>query len=264
MASSSTSRFPKLSLSLSRRGHLLCTLLLIFSLVSAAAEKNALTAIIVTAKSELPDDNFAGSAVLVLNNLAPAPLGLITNRPTKFTVSTLFPDLERQLAKVHDRIYFGGPIEVDTVWFLVRASKAPRNAVKAFDDVYISSSRELLLRLLSRAKPMEGLRIFIGHAGWAPGQLEAEINHGDWTLEQATAQGIFSGKSDHPWPSTEVGGPTWSENTRERSPGIEAPCATDPYALEAVTSIWTPMTACIPADVPAAKSVSQSMRSPSG
>lgn len=200
---SSTIGFPKLSLPLTRRAHLLCALLLlIFPPLSIAAEKNPLTAIVITAKSELPDDNFAGSAVLVLNNLGPAPIGLITNRPTKFTVSSLFPDLEQQLRNVHARIYFGGPVEVSTVWFLVRASKAPRNAVKAFEDVYISSSRGLLLQLLARAKPMDGLRIFIGHAGWAPGQLEAEINHGDWVLDRPSAEEIFSGKSDHPWPSS--------------------------------------------------------------
>ena len=207
-SSTSSSRFPKLPLPLSRYARLFCALLLIFPWVLAAAEKNPLTAIVITAKNDLPDDNFAGSAVLVLNNLGPAPIGLITNRPTKFVVSSLFPDLEQQLGKVHGHVYFGGPVEVDTVWFLVRASKTPENAVKAFDDVYISRSRQLLLRLLARAKPMEGLRIFIGHAGWAPGQLEAEINHGDWTLNRATAEGIFSGKSDHPWPSASGGVPT--------------------------------------------------------
>ena len=172
-----------------------------FPSIVGAVEKPPLTAIVITAKADLPDDNFAASAVLVLNNIGPAPIGLITNRPTKFTVAHLFPQLERQLAQVHDRIYFGGPIELDTVWFLVRAAKAPEHSIKAFDDVYISSSRELLVRLLARKKPMEGLRIFVGHSGWAPGQLEAEIGHGDWVLDKASADKIFSSKSDHPWPS---------------------------------------------------------------
>jgi putative transcriptional regulator len=184
----------------------LAALLLLWSFpsIAGATEKPPLTAIVITAKAELPDDNFAASAVLVLNNVGPAPIGLITNRPTKFTVAHLFPKLERQLAQVHDRIYFGGPIELDTVWFLVRAAKAPEHSIKAFDDVYISSSRELLLRLLGRKKPMEGLRIFVGHSGWAPGQLEAEIGHGDWVLGKANADKIFSSKSDHPWPSASV------------------------------------------------------------
>ena len=48
---------------------------------------------------------------------------------------------------------------------------------------------------------MDGLRIFLGHAGWAPGQLEAEIERRDWTSKRAEMEAIFSGKSEHPWPS---------------------------------------------------------------
>ncbi len=54
---------------------------------------------------------------------------------------------------------------------------------------------------MARNKPMDGLRIFLGHAGWAPGQLEAEIERRDWTSKRAEMEAIFSGKSEHPWPS---------------------------------------------------------------
>jgi putative transcriptional regulator len=180
-----------------------CTLLLLFdaSWTRSAEDTKPLTAILITARAELPDSNFANSTVLVLNNLGPAPIGITVNRPTKFPVSQLFPDLER-LAQVHDKVYWGGPVEVGTVWFLLRASKAPAHAIKAFDDLYVSASRDLLLHLLGRDKPMEGLRIFIGHSGWAPGQLEAEIARGDWTLARANSDAIFKGNSDHPWPSS--------------------------------------------------------------
>jgi putative transcriptional regulator len=195
------------------RSHLMgaaFALLLLFDAAwtKSAADTKPLTAILITARAELPDDNFADSTVLVLNNLGPAPVGVIVNRPTKFRVAELFPDLEKHLAQVHDRIYFGGPVELTSVWFLLRASKAPRNAVKAFDDVYISASRELLLHLLGRDKPMDGLRIFIGHSGWAPGQLEAEISRGDWALGRANPDAIFKGKSDHPWPSAQTPKPS--------------------------------------------------------
>jgi putative transcriptional regulator len=51
---------------------------------------------------------------------------------------------------------------------------------------------------------MDGLRIFMGHSGWGPGQLEAEIARGDWTLGRAESDAIFSGKSQHPWPAPET------------------------------------------------------------
>ena len=46
------------------------------------------------ARTGLPDPNFKDSTVLVMNHMAPAPLGVIVNRPTRIPVSQLFPDLE--------------------------------------------------------------------------------------------------------------------------------------------------------------------------
>ena len=137
--------------------------------------------------------------MLVMNNIGPAPAGVIINRPTRIAVSRLFPDLKR-LAQLNNKLYFGGPVEITSVWFLFRADRPPEHAIQVLDDVYVSTNRELLRKLLDRDKPMEGLRIFIGHSGWAPDQLEAEIARGDWTLAPADTDAIFDGKSEHPWP----------------------------------------------------------------
>jgi len=172
-----------------------------------AAESKPLTAILVTARPHLRDSSFADSRVLVLNNLGASPVGIILNRPTQIPVARLFPDLEG-LAKVRDRLYFGGPVDLESVWFLFRATKKREHAIEALNGVYVSANRALLRQLLERDKPMEGLRIFIGHAGWGPGQLEAEIARGSWTLQRADPEAIFNGKSDHPWPSPAPRGPT--------------------------------------------------------
>lgn len=180
----------------------LCLLLALAALPSAtpAGDAGPLTAILIKARTELPDPFFADSVVLVMNNLGPAPVGVVINRPTPLPVARLFPDLKR-LAGLDDRVYFGGPVGIESVWFLFRAAKAPEHAVRACDGVYLSASRELLLRLLDRDKPMDGLRIFMGHSGWGPGQLESEIARGDWTLAHAEPDEIFSSRSDHPWPA---------------------------------------------------------------
>jgi len=129
----------------------------------------------------------------------PAPAGVIINRPTSIAVSRLFPDLER-LAQLDDKVYFGGPVEIASVSFLFRADTPPEHATQVLDGVYMSTNRELLRKLLGREKPMEDLRIFVGYSGWAPGQLEAEIARGDWSLAPAEMSAIFNGKSEHPWP----------------------------------------------------------------
>jgi putative transcriptional regulator len=183
----------------------LCALLLLpgSSWPESAPDAKPLTAILLIARDNLPDSNFADSVVLVMNNLAPAPVGIIINRPMPIPVSRLFPDLER-LAKVRDKVYFGGPVGFGSVWFLFRAAAPPEHAIQACDGVYLSADRQLLLQLLGRANPMDSLRIFVGHASWAPGQLEAEIAQRDWTLKRARMEAIFSDESEHPWPSPQA------------------------------------------------------------
>jgi putative transcriptional regulator len=167
---------------------------------AAAAPADTLTAILIVAQDVVTDPNFGGSIVVVMNNLAPAPVGLIINRPTPIAVSRLFPKLKR-LAQVSDKVYFGGPVEFRSVWFLFRAPSAPKGATRVCDGVYVSASRTLLLELLARKNPMQGLRIFLGHAGWAPGQLQVEIEGGAWAPRRADAESIFNPAPQLPWPS---------------------------------------------------------------
>ncbi len=181
----------------------LCALLLLSgrSWPDSAPDAKPLNSILLIGRDDLPDSDFADSIVLAMNNLGPAPVGIIINRPMPVPVSRLFPDIKR-LAQVPDKVYFGGPVDFGSVWFLFRAATPPERAIKACEGVYLSADGRLLLQLLGRDKPMDGLRIFVGHAAWAPGQLEAEIDRRDWTLKGAEMEAIFSGKSEHPWPST--------------------------------------------------------------
>jgi putative transcriptional regulator len=165
-----------------------------------ADEPQRLTAILLTARAELPDPNFRDSVALVMNNIGPTPMGVILNRPTRIEVWRLFPEVER-LMQFDDKVYFGGPVAVTSVSFLYRGdTPSGEHAVRILDGVYLSTSLELLQKLLARDKPMEGLRIFMGYSAWEPGQLENEIARGDWTLAPADADAIFAERPQHSWP----------------------------------------------------------------
>jgi len=183
----------------------LCAILLLFGISwpTSADDTKPLTTILLVARAELADSNFKDSVVLVMNNIGPAPAGVIINRPTRIAVSRLFPDLER-LAQLDDKLYFGGPVETALVSFLFRTDTPPEHATQVLDGVHFSTNGELLRKLLGRDKPMDGLRIFIGHSGWAPGQLEAEIARGDWALAPAETDTLFDRKSEHPWPEQQA------------------------------------------------------------
>ena len=158
------------------------------------------SAILIAAQAEVADPFFEGSLVLVMNNLGPVPVGLIVNRPTPVPISRLFPKLKR-LAGSGEKLYFGGPVEIGSVWFLIRTDSRPKQSVPVLPGVYLSASRTLLTQLLSRSNPMQGLRIFAGHAGWTPEQLRGEIDGGAWALRQADANTVFNPPSEHPWPA---------------------------------------------------------------
>ena len=180
-----------------------CAWLLVFGTGCLAEDaKPAQTAILLVARAGLHDPNFKDSVVLVTNNLGAGPAGLIINRPTRIAVARLFPDIEA-LAALGDKVYFGGPVAVGSVWFLFRAASPPKHATQVLEGTYISADVELLRTLLHRDKPMEGLRIFMGISGWTPGQLEAEIARGDWKLERAKPDRVFSRQHEHPWPERE-------------------------------------------------------------
>jgi putative transcriptional regulator len=183
----------------------LCALFVLCAISWSTSADNAkpLTTILLIARAELPDPNFKDSVVLVMNHIGPSPAGVIINRPTRIPVSRLFPELET-LAQLDDKVYFGGPVEIQAVSFLFRFDKPPEKATEVLDGLYFSTDRELLRKLLGRDQPMEGLRIFVGFSGWARGQLEAEIARGDWTLAPADASTIFDYKSQQPWPERQV------------------------------------------------------------
>ena len=184
---------------------ILCAFLLLLGMAWPASADDAkpVTTILIVARADLPDSNFKNAVVLVMNNIASAPAGLIVNRPTKIPVTELFPDVKR-LAQADDKVYFGGPVQVEAVSFLFRADAPPEKAIQVLDGVYLSANEELLRKLLGREKPMEGLRIFIGYSGWAPGQLQNEIARGDWKPVPIDVDMIFGRKSEHPWPEPQT------------------------------------------------------------
>jgi putative transcriptional regulator len=192
---------------------MLCALSLLWAVTCpTSAGERPVTAILLIAHGIPPESDFADSVVLAMNNLGPAPIGIIVNRPSPIPVSDIFPDL-KGLARLRDKVYFGGPVELESVWFLVRATRRPEHSIQALDDLYLSADRELLHRLLSRDKPMDGLRIFFGHAGWGEGQLEHEIEQGAWTLERADADAVFSGRAEQPWPPPPLPSPAPGRST---------------------------------------------------
>lgn len=151
------------------------------------------------ASRRLQDPNFKRTVVLLIDYGLDGAMGLVINRPSKVKLATVFPDI-KELKERKDIIYVGGPVAVNQVLMLIRSSHVPEEAQEITQDVYISSSRKVLERLMKRTLEDETFRLFAGYAGWAPSQLDFEKTRGDWHVIKAEADEIFAQNPSELWP----------------------------------------------------------------
>jgi putative transcriptional regulator len=184
----------------------LATLLLpllawMLALPSQAAEPAA-NAIFLVASPELRDPNFRETVVLVTQPPGGGPFGLVINRPLDLPLSEVFSDYE-SLKGRKEVLYAGGPVARDGLVFLVRGTKPPQGAMLFLPDVYLTADIEHIESLLGRNDPLQGLRVYAGYSGWAPGQLQDEIERGGWRVLPADAATIFEMEPSRIWPELE-------------------------------------------------------------
>jgi putative transcriptional regulator len=155
--------------------------------------------VLLVARPELSDPNFRRTVVLVTRHAHGGAVGVILNRPTAVPLKEVFP-AHPHLAARADVLYRGGPVSGETLVFVFRSSAPPPNALRVLEDVYMSLDRGLLEAMVARPDPGE-LRVYAGYAGWAPGQLEAEIHHGGWHVLDADPTTIFRADPQTLWPT---------------------------------------------------------------
>lgn len=150
------------------------------------------------ASRNIMDPFFSESVVLLINYGQNGAMGLIINRPTEMKLSVLFPEV--QGLDEAEPLFFGGPVDRQRMILLVRSGSGPEDALRIFDGIYISASRTVLERMAGSPASGESFRVYSGYAGWAPGQLEAEIARGDWHVLQADAETVFKKDPSGVWP----------------------------------------------------------------
>jgi putative transcriptional regulator len=137
---------------------------------------------------KLQDPNFWRTVVLVVEHNDDGALGLVLNRPSETTVAEVVPQLS-ELVDPDEDVLVGGPMQPSSVIVLADFEDAEDAALIAFDDVGVMSSGSEPADLVGGVR---GARAFAGHAGWGPGQLDAEIERGDWILEPARRGDAFA------------------------------------------------------------------------
>jgi putative transcriptional regulator len=143
----------------------------------------------------LQDPNFWRTVVLVVEHSDDGALGLVLNRPSESTVGEAVPELIT-VTDPGDDVLVGGPVGQQAVIVLADFEDPDEAALIAFDNVGVMAgggpSDEF-------GNGVRRARVFAGHSGWGPGQLDGELERGDWILEPAQYTDAFAPEPTELW-----------------------------------------------------------------
>ena len=143
----------------------------------------------------LEDPNFWRTVVRVVEHSEAGALGLVLNRPSESTVGEAVPQL-LELADADDDVLVGGPVGQSAVIVLADFAAPAEAALIAFDSVGVLAGGAPADQL---GAGVRRARIFAGHSGWGPGQLDGELERGDWILEPARYSDAFAPDPSELW-----------------------------------------------------------------
>lgn len=158
------------------------------ALVAAtAAAQDRPNAVLLVAKPGLVDPNFSRTVVLATQAESGETVGVILNRPSG-----------RTHPSTGEALYSGGPVMREVLLAVFRSAEPP--AAPAFHvlrGVYLTMHPANLDKLLSGEA--RNYRLYSGFSGWAPRQLESEMQHDGWYVLPASEALLFRADTAGMW-----------------------------------------------------------------
>ena len=166
----------------------------------------------------LADGIFNRTVVLILDSDQDGALGVILNEISQTRLDAVLPDWVSAVSRPQ-LLFHGGPVSPNGAICLASVADAgeePPGWRRLFDGVGLLHL-DTPIEIVSGA--YSDLRIFAGYAGWAAGQLQAEISEGMWHVMPADYDDVFGGQPLELWRTVlrRQGGEvaffsTWMEN----------------------------------------------------
>jgi putative transcriptional regulator len=145
------------------------------------------------------DPIFSKSLIYICEHDKEGSMGLIINKPM---ISENAADIIQQtgLAEIKPppEIFFGGPVNLEMGLILHDADYIIEGTLSISKSVALTSNKQIVADLKNGNGPGE-FRFSFGYAGWGEGQIEREIENGDWLLMPADDKFIFSIPSSDKW-----------------------------------------------------------------
>jgi len=152
---------------------------------------------ILVAPRDSPDPHFAKSVILLARYSHTGALGLMLQYKSDLTLKKV-PAL-KSAGKRDDPVFIGGPVELPSALMLERSeTEPPGSALRVTGNLYLLAADTAILSAL-HDKPASDLRVFIGYAGWAPGQLESEVRRHGWYIFRYDESLVFDPHPETLW-----------------------------------------------------------------
>ena len=150
------------------------------------------------ANEQLTDPRFRDRVILLIQHDTQGTAGLVVNRTSRLSLATVLPQGSK-LAEEGMTLSYGGPVEPQTLLALVKVrNNPPEPADEIIKNIYVTGLG-VLDEWPDFADEVVDYRAFVGYTGWAVGQLDAEMQRGDWHVMPADEESVFAGEGVQLW-----------------------------------------------------------------
>ena len=147
------------------------------------------------------DPFFSKAVVYICEHNKDGAMGMIINKKfnsdeLKESLDELF-SVDNSLDLFMKDIFFGGPVLPDKGIVLHHSDYISPKSISVSKSIRITSKQDALCEL-EKNKQIP-YKLMLGHAGWSAGQLEREIENGDWLIQNTTSDFVFNVPPKQMW-----------------------------------------------------------------
>jgi putative transcriptional regulator len=154
-------------------------------------------AVFLVAAAAFRDPEYRQTVLIASPTANGGHVGVILNRPTRRSLSSLFPEHEPS-KKVVEPVFFGGPFSTTALVAVVRGDASPgQGSLLMMSNLYLAINVNTIDRIIEE-RPNDA-RYYVGYVGWRPGELRREIDRGLWHVMNPDVNTIFRKDTDSLW-----------------------------------------------------------------
>jgi putative transcriptional regulator len=157
---------------------------------------------LLVAMPQMGDPRFARSVIFLCTHSGDAgAMGLVINKVLgSLTLAELFAQLDIESGAFAKRrpVHFGGPVEPGRGFVLHTADYREDATLPVTGNIAVTATLDIM-RAIGKGQGPRHCLFALGYAGWAPGQLDAEIQANGWLSVSADEDIVFDPGHDGKW-----------------------------------------------------------------